>query len=65
MLNIAALLRVNIPVMQAVNMLGETASPWLERRINETLHYMRQGEHLGLALKSTGYHFPHGSVSTR
>lgn len=58
LLNIAALLRVNIPVMQAVNMLGETASPWLERRINETLHYMRQGEHLGLALKSTGYHFP-------
>ncbi|PAU99277.1 pilus assembly protein PilR [Arsenophonus sp. ENCA] len=58
LLNIAALLRVNIPVMQAVNMLGETASPWLERRINETLHYMRQGEHLGLALKSSGYHFP-------
>lgn len=58
LLNIAALLRVNIPVMQAVHMLGETASPWLERRINETLHYMRQGEHLGLALKSTGYHFP-------
>ncbi|MDR5617845.1 type II secretion system F family protein [Arsenophonus sp.] len=58
LLNIAALLRVNIPVMQAVNMLGETASPWLERRINETLHYMLQGEHLGLALKSTGYHFP-------
>lgn len=58
LLNIAALLRINIPVMQAVNMLGETANPWLERRINETLHYMRQGEHLGLALKSTGYHFP-------
>ncbi len=27
LLNIAALLRVNIPVIQAVNMLGETASP--------------------------------------
>ncbi|QBY45764.1 type II secretion system F family protein (plasmid) [Arsenophonus nasoniae] len=47
LLNIAALLRVNIPVMQAVNMLGETASPWLERRINETLHYMRQGQGQG------------------
>ncbi len=29
LLNIAALLRVNIPVMQAVHMLGETTSPWL------------------------------------
>ncbi|WP_235667689.1 type II secretion system F family protein [Candidatus Williamhamiltonella defendens] len=58
LLNIAALLRVNIPVMQAVHMLGETTSPWLEMRINETIHYMRHGEHMGLALKSTDDHFP-------
>lgn len=58
LLNVAALLRVNIPVKQAVSMLGEHASPWLARRIDRTLQYMSQGEHLGLALKSTGYHFP-------
>ncbi|OCQ52561.1 type IV pilin biogenesis protein [Photorhabdus australis subsp. thailandensis] len=58
LLNIAALLRVNIQVLNAVKMLGETASPWLETRINETVRYMSQGQHLGLALKSTGYHFP-------
>lgn len=58
LLNIAALLKVNIPVIQAVSMLAETASPWLERRIQETINRMRQGDHLGLALKNTGYNFP-------
>lgn len=58
LLNISSLLRVNIQVMQAVRMLSETASPWLEKRLEATLRYMNQGEHLGRALKSTGYHFP-------
>ncbi|PUA41486.1 pilus assembly protein PilR [Pseudomonas protegens] len=58
LLNVSSLLRVNIQVLSAVKIIRETANPWLERRLTDTLHYMSQGQHLGLALKSTGHHFP-------
>jgi type II secretory pathway component PulF len=58
LLNMSALLRVNIDTLRALNMINENAAPWLEQRIDETRRYIRQGQHLGLALKSTGYHFP-------
>lgn len=58
LLIIASLLRVNIKVLDAVGLIRETANPWLERRLAETMRYMNKGQHLGLALKSAGYHFP-------
>lgn len=58
LLNMSALLRVNIDTLRGLNMINENSAPWLEQRINETCRYIRQGQHLGLALKSTGYQFP-------
>lgn len=56
--NISSLLKVNIPVLKAMNILSETSSPWLELRIQSAMEYLKQGQHLGLALKSTEYNFP-------
>ncbi|MFN3071313.1 type II secretion system F family protein [Serratia sp. J2] len=58
LLNVSALLRVNIQTLNALNIINENASPWLQQRVNETQVYIRQGQHLGKALKSTGYNFP-------
>lgn len=58
LLNLSALLRVNIQTLDALNIINENASPWLQQRINATRFHIRQGQHLGEALKSTGYHFP-------
>lgn len=58
LLNISALLRVNIQTLHALNIINENASPWLQQRVRETQIYIRQGQHLGKALKSTGYNFP-------
>lgn len=58
LLNISALLRVNIQTLNALNIINENASPWLQQRVKETQIYIRQGQHLGKALKSTGYNFP-------
>ncbi|WP_447885334.1 type II secretion system F family protein [Serratia fonticola] len=58
LLNVSALLRVNIQTLNALNIINENASPWLQQRVRETQIYIRQGQHLGKALKSTGYNFP-------
>lgn len=58
LLNMSALQRVNIDTLRALNMINQNSAPWLEQRINDTRQYIRKGQHLGLALKSTGYQFP-------
>lgn len=58
LLNISSLLRVNIQTLIALDILNENSSPWLQQRIKETQIYIKQGQHLGEALKSTGYNFP-------
>jgi type II secretory pathway component PulF len=58
LLTVSALLRVNIQTLDALNIINENACPWLQQRINATRFHIRQGQHLGKALKSTGYHFP-------
>lgn len=58
LLNIASLLRANIQTLVALDILNENSSSWLQQRIIETQKYIRQGQHLGMALKKTGYNFP-------
>lgn len=56
--NISALLKVNTPILKAMKTISATSSPWLEIRIHSAIDYLNQGQHIGLALKSTGYNFP-------
>ncbi|CNI31608.1 MULTISPECIES: type II secretion system F family protein [Yersinia] len=58
LLNIAALLRADVKTLDALDILSRNASPWLLERLNAARRLVRQGQHLGLALRNTGYHFP-------
>jgi len=44
--------------LDALDILARNASPWLLERLNAARRLVRQGQHLGLALRNTGHHFP-------
>jgi type II secretory pathway component PulF len=58
LLNMSALMRGNVPTLNALNKLNENASPWLQERINAIKKPFKQGCNLGLAMKESGYIFP-------
>jgi len=58
LLNISALLRADVKTLDALDILSRNASPWLLERLNATRRLVRQGQHLGLALRNAGYQFP-------
>lgn len=58
LLNVSALLRADVKTLESLDILARNASPWLLERLNATRRLVRQGQHLGLALRNTGYHFP-------
>lgn len=58
LLNYSALMRASIKTEDALKMLNQYAPPWLYERLSATLRQVREGHHLGLALKLAGYGFP-------
>lgn len=58
LLNISALLRADVKTLDALDILSRNASPWLLERLNAARRLVRQGQHLGLALRNSGYQFP-------
>lgn len=58
LLNFSALMRANVKTENAIEILGRYAPPWLYERLAATLRQVRQGNHLGLALRNAGYAFP-------
>lgn len=58
LLNMGALLQSGVKTKVALEILQETASPWLAVRIEAITELVREGKHLGLALKDCGYNFP-------
>ncbi|ERO94587.1 type II secretion system F family protein [Enterobacter sp. MGH 8] len=58
LLNIGALLQSGVRTKDALEILLETASPWLAVRIDAITEHVREGKHFGLALKDCGYDFP-------
>lgn len=58
LLNIAALLGANVTTLNSLNKLAHHASPWLMERLNAIRRRVNAGDHLGLALRNAGYHFP-------
>lgn len=58
LLNVGALLQSGVKTKVALEILQETASPWLAVRIEAITEHVREGKHLGLALKDCGYDFP-------
>lgn len=58
LLNFSALMRANVKTDDAIDILGRYAPPWLYERLAATQRRVRQGNHLGLALRNAGYDFP-------
>ncbi len=58
LLNFSALMRAQVKTEDAIDMLSRYAPPWLYERLAATQRQVRQGDHLGLALRNAGYGFP-------
>ncbi|KAF0667647.1 hypothetical protein L247_20175, partial [Salmonella enterica subsp. enterica serovar Worthington str. BCH-7253] len=58
LLNMAALLKAKMTTLNSLNVLQDFASPWLSTRLDSIIYRVRQGDHLGLALRQCGYQFP-------
>ncbi|WP_449124726.1 type II secretion system F family protein [Pseudomonas viridiflava] len=58
LLNLAVMMRANIPPDEALKVLGEYANPWMKERILGARHGLIVGSNLGIALESAGHSFP-------
>jgi len=58
MLNMASLLKANIKTMDALYLLHDFSSPWLQEKIQDTIDCVKQGNSLGAALMESGHNFP-------
>lgn len=58
LLNFSALMRADIKTENAIDILSHHAPPWLYERLAAMQRQVRQGDHLGLALRHAGYGFP-------
>ncbi|UJT80922.1 type II secretion system F family protein (plasmid) [Edwardsiella piscicida] len=58
LLNFSALMRADVKTENAIEILCRHAPPWLYERLAATLRQVRQGNHMGLALRDAGYNFP-------
>ncbi|BAU77396.1 type II secretion system F family protein [Metapseudomonas furukawaii] len=58
LLNLAVMMRANIPTHDALVLLHQYANPWLQERLNGALYGLRQGVNLGVALENAGHNFP-------
>lgn len=58
LLNFSALMRAEVKTEDAIEILSRYAQPWLYERLAETQRQVRQGNHLGPALRNAGYGFP-------
>ncbi|MRK19097.1 hypothetical protein FUT48_00200 [Pseudomonas sp. JG-B] len=58
LLNVAVMMRANIPLYEALRTLSNRAQPWLEDRIEAALRGVGLGKNLGVALDLAGHNFP-------
>lgn len=58
MVALTAMLEAGTPVLNAVETIRGQASPWLRERLNPVVAGMKKGKSMGVALQSSGFHFP-------
>ncbi|WP_277973363.1 type II secretion system F family protein [Pantoea agglomerans] len=56
--NISSMLQVQIELAKALRLLQRHSDRWLFERLEETRKFAVSGQHLGLALKNSGFDFP-------
>lgn len=63
LLGLSALLKAQVPLKRAVEILEEEATPWLRERLHSAREEILRGRNLGEALRAGGYEFPDPQVS--
>lgn len=63
LLGLSALLKAQVPLKRAVEILEEEATPWLRERLHSAREEILRGRNLGEALRSGGYDFPDPQVA--
>jgi type II secretory pathway component PulF len=63
LLGLSALLKAQVPLKRAVEILEEEATPWLRERLHSAREEILRGRNLGEALRAGGYDFPDPQVS--
>ncbi len=63
LLGLSALLRAQVPLKRAVEILEEEATPWLAERLRSAREEILRGRNLGEALRAGNYYFPDPTVA--
>ncbi|NDE89691.1 MAG: hypothetical protein EB059_00910 [Alphaproteobacteria bacterium] len=63
LLGLSALLKAQVPLKRAVEILEEEATPWLRERLHSAREEILRGRNLGEALRAGGYDFPDPQVA--
>ena len=63
LLGLSALLKAQVPLKRAVEILEEEATPWLRERLHSAREEVLRGRNLGEALRAGGYEFPDPQVA--
>ncbi len=63
LLSLSAMTAAGITVPDALRMLADGANKYLRNILNETLHFVANGDNLGRALNNTGRNFPSAEIT--
>lgn len=62
LMSLAAMMSTGITMPDAIRMLADNANKYLRSILDETLHYIANGDNLGVALANTGRDFPDSDI---
>lgn len=62
MMSLAAMVSAGVTIPNAMRMLADNSNKYLRRILDETLHYIANGDNLGDALQNTGMDFPNSEL---
>lgn len=63
LLGLSALLKAQVPLKRAVEILEEEGNPWIKERLRSAREEILRGRNLGEALRAGGYNFPDAQVA--
>ena len=61
-MSLAAMVAAGITIPDAMRMLADNANRYLRSILDEALHYISNGDNLGVAMKNTGRDFPNEEI---
>ena len=62
MMSLSAMVSAGVAIPDAMRMLADNSNRYLRNILDETLHYIANGDNLGVALQNTGKNFPNSEL---